>query len=162
MPAPSVQRAARSPESTRHTGTPASLGIGETCQRYGISFRAIRHYEALGLLSPRRIDGARVYGAGELHALTLILRFKAIGYSLTETRRHLRLYGLPPPCPDAQPTRFVAECERALTALARRRENIDAMLMELRVIRDDVARRLSARAGTDDQNGHSKEPDAAS
>ncbi|MBI3234058.1 MAG: MerR family DNA-binding transcriptional regulator [Bacteroidetes bacterium] len=50
-----------------------ALGIAETCHRFGVSLRAIRHYEALGLLSPRRIDGARVYGAGELRALTLTL-----------------------------------------------------------------------------------------
>lgn len=123
------------------------LGIVETGRRFGISLRAIRHYEAIGLLSPHRVGGSRVYGAGELRALALILRFKAIGYSLTETRRLLRLYGLPSPCANSEPARAVAEGERALTALARRGENIDTMLMELRVIRDDLARRLTVPTG---------------
>jgi DNA-binding transcriptional MerR regulator len=121
------------------------LGIVETCHRFGISLRAIRLYEALGLLSPRRMDGSRVYGAGELHALTLILRFKAIGYSLTETRRNLRLYGLSSPQVYPEPARAIVEGETVVAGLEHRRENIVAMLAEFRVIRDDLARRMSAR-----------------
>jgi len=146
--------------SAQTAGAPACLGIRATCQRFGISLRAIRHYEALGLLRPRRIGGARVYGAGELQALTLILRFKVIGYSLTETRRHLRLYGLPSPCSNSEPERSLAESEKALTALTRRQEDIDAMLMELHVIRDDAVRRSAACASTDGHPRHRKETDA--
>ncbi|PZP93647.1 MAG: hypothetical protein DI587_28095 [Variovorax paradoxus] len=100
MPAPRAHRDSEHSASAQTAGAPACLGIRATCQRFGISLRAIRHYEALGLLRPRRIGGARVYGADELQALTLNLRFKVIGYSLAETRRHLRLYGLPSPCPN--------------------------------------------------------------
>jgi DNA-binding transcriptional MerR regulator len=114
------------------------FGIVETCRRFGISLRAVRHYEALGLLSPRRIDGARVYGAGDLHALALILRFKAIGCSLAEIRQYLRPYGLPAPRATCDPARAVAEVEEAMGALARRRDHIDAMLVELRVIRRNL------------------------
>jgi plasmid maintenance system antidote protein VapI len=46
-----------------------------------------------------------------------------------------------------KPAHVVAEVERVAAALERRRENIDTMLAELRVIRDDLARRLSACAG---------------
>ena len=84
--------------------------------------RAIRHYEAFGLLSPRRVGSARVYGAGEFRALTLILRFKAIGFSLTEMRRYLRLYGLPSPRADSESAGTVLEGEQALAALERRRQ----------------------------------------
>lgn len=91
------------------------------------------------------MDGSRVYGAGELHALTLILRFKAIGYSLTETRRNLRLYGLSSPQVYPEPARAIVEGETVVAGLEHRRENIVAMLAEFRVIRDDLARRMSAR-----------------
>lgn len=110
--------------------------------------RAIRHYEAFGLLSPRRADGAHVYGANELRALTLILRFKAIGLSLADMRRYLRLYGLPSAVADPESAGSVVERQQALEVLERRRRCIDAMLMELHVIRDDVAQRLSASTGT--------------
>lgn len=148
MPVPAGRRAAKSLESASTGGPAACLGIFETCRRFGISLRAIRHYEAFGLLSPRRVGSARVYGAGEFRALTLILRFKAIGFSLTEMRRYLRLYGLPSPPADSESAGTVLEGEQAMAALERRRQCIDAMLMELHLIRDDLARRLCARAGT--------------
>ncbi|MDO9072484.1 MAG: MerR family transcriptional regulator [Rubrivivax sp.] len=148
MPVPPGHRAAKSLESASTAGPVACLGIVETCRRFGISLRTIRHYEAFGLLSPRRVGGARVYGAGELRALKLILRFKAIGLSLTEMRRYLRLYGLPSPPADSESADTVVEGEQALAALERRRQCIDAMLMELRLIHDDLGLRLSARVGT--------------
>lgn len=148
MPVPPGHRAAKSLESASTAGTVACLGIVETCRRFGISLRAIRHYQAFGLLSPRRVGGARVYCGDEIRALTLILRFKAIGLSLTEMRGYLRLYGLPSPLDDSEPAGTVVEGEQALAALERRRQCIDAMLTELHLIRDDLARRLCARAGT--------------
>lgn len=163
-PGPSTRQAAKGPGPAPPAGAPVALGIAETCHRFGVSLRAIRHYEALGLLSPRRIDGARVYGAGELRALTLILRFKAIGFSLAETRRNLQLYGLPSAPVNPKPAHVVAEVERVAAALERRRENIDTMLAELRVIRDDLARRLSACAGAstgEHRNVTPRRPDAA-
>ena len=147
MPVAAGHRAAKRLKSASTIGTVACLGIVETCRRFGISLRAIRHYEAFGLLSPRRVEGARVYGGAELRALTLILRFKAIGLSLAEMRRHLRLYGLPSPRACSPSAHTLAEGEQAVAELERRRQCIDAMLMELHLIRANVARRLSARTG---------------
>lgn len=68
-------------------------GIAELSREFGISPRAIRFYEAKGLLKPRRVNGARVYTRRDRARLSLILRAKAIGSSLAEIRHYLDLYG---------------------------------------------------------------------
>jgi hypothetical protein len=68
-------------------------GITELCAEFALSPRAIRFYEDKGLLAPRRINGARVYGQRERARLKIIQRAKAIGSSLDEIKHFLDLYG---------------------------------------------------------------------
>jgi MerR family copper efflux transcriptional regulator len=60
--------------------------IGEVARRAGVSARAVRHYEALGLIEPESHSrgGFRLYGEGSLRRLLLINRLKEIGFSLGE------------------------------------------------------------------------------
>ena len=55
------------------------FGITELVRGVRHLARAIRFYEDKGLLSPRRINGARVYTRRDRARLALILRAKAIG-----------------------------------------------------------------------------------
>ena len=80
-------------DSHRDEGTSELFGITELCREFGISLRALRFYEDKGLLSPRRINGARVYTRRDRARLALILRAKAIGSPLSEIKRYLDLYG---------------------------------------------------------------------
>src|SRR6266511_1646719 len=69
------------------------MTIGElvTCAR--VPPRTIRFYEAKRLLpSPRRSShGYRLYGPEDLRRLTLLRRFRTLGFSLAEVRQLLRL-----------------------------------------------------------------------
>lgn len=123
-----------------HTGAPLPLGIAETCRRLGITLRAIRHYECLGLLLPRRINGARVYGATDLHSLELLLRFKAMGLSLNECRNGLRCFGLPTSGPSADDA---TDPQGLLRALQRRRHAIDSTIAEMKIIRNEASAALA-------------------
>ena len=69
------------------------FGITELCREFGITLRTIRFYEDKGLLSPRRINGTRVYTRRDRARLALILRSKAIGAPLAEIKHYLDLYG---------------------------------------------------------------------
>lgn len=61
------------------------LDIREVARRTGLTSRALRFYEARGLLSPlRTYSGRRLYGAGELERIQQILALKRAGLSLAQ------------------------------------------------------------------------------
>jgi DNA-binding transcriptional MerR regulator len=59
--------------------------IGDLAARAGISTRAIRYYEELGILRPTRTEGGyRLYSERDLDLLVMVLRFKDLGMTLEE------------------------------------------------------------------------------
>lgn len=64
------------------------LKIGEVARRAGLSVRALRHYDAIGLLAPTgRSEGRqRLYGAADVIRLHRIQALKQLGYSLAAIR----------------------------------------------------------------------------
>ena len=132
-------------ESHRDEGTSELFGITELCREFGITLRTIRFYEDKGLLSPRRVNGTRVYTRRDRARLALILRSKAIGAPLSEIKHFLGLYG------DhgegrQQQLKFVLErTTKAIAELEQKRAHIDATLAELKLINDTVRKQLEAR-----------------
>ncbi|WP_461010206.1 MerR family transcriptional regulator [Streptomyces capparidis] len=69
---------------------PAETGIGELAARFGLPAHVLRHWESVGLLSPRRdAGGRRRYGPGDAHRVAAVLRAKEAGLGLAEIRRLL-------------------------------------------------------------------------
>ncbi|MGV8899183.1 MAG: MerR family transcriptional regulator [Burkholderiaceae bacterium] len=61
--------------------------IGEIAKRTGASAKAIRHYEALGLLGKiMRTGSYRVYFDSEVRQIALIKQAQALGFRLSELR----------------------------------------------------------------------------
>ncbi|MDJ1122548.1 MerR family transcriptional regulator [Olsenella sp. YH-ols2217] len=61
--------------------------IGELAALSGVSQRTLRHYEAKGLLAPRRqANGYRVYGSKDVERLQQVLLYRACGLSLETIR----------------------------------------------------------------------------
>src|SRR5215210_8585811 len=81
--------------STRHRETgaaePAAWKVGELARRTGLSVRALRYYDEIGLLSPsRRTEGGhRLYTAGDVVRLQQIKSLRALGFSLREIGEYL-------------------------------------------------------------------------
>ena len=142
------QRAASAQEvvdSHRDEDTGELFGITELCTAFGITLRTIRFYEDKGLLSPRRVNGTRVYTRRDRARLALILRSKAIGASLAEIKHYLDLYGAHGEG-RVQQMRFVLErTDHALAELETKRAHIEATLAELRVINATVRKHLGTR-----------------
>lgn len=69
-----------------------SMQIGEVADRTGLSFRTLRHYDEVGLLSPsaRSEGGFRLYTQDDVDKLLLIRRMKPLGYSLDEMHTVMR------------------------------------------------------------------------
>jgi DNA-binding transcriptional MerR regulator len=69
-------------------GVPAErlMQIGEIADLTEMSFRTLRHYDEIGLLTPsaRSEGGFRLYTHSDLEKLLIIRRMKPLGYSLEE------------------------------------------------------------------------------
>jgi DNA-binding transcriptional MerR regulator len=68
-----------------HRSATSPLDIRDVCQRTGLTSRALRFYEARGLLHPLRThSGRRLYGPGEMQRIQQILALKRAGLSLAK------------------------------------------------------------------------------
>ena len=138
-------------ESHRSADNGELFGISELCNEFGITLRTIRFYEDKGLLTPRRISGARVYNRRDRARLALILRSKAIGASRAEIKHYLDLYGAHGEGRTQQMKYVLQRTDAAIHELEAKRAHIDTTLAELRLINTTVRKlmegeRASARA----------------
>ncbi|WP_410622307.1 MerR family transcriptional regulator [Amycolatopsis sp. cmx-8-4] len=65
------------------------FSIGDFARHGRVSVRMLRHYDALGLLRPARVDpatGYRSYTAGQLARLNRIVALKDLGFTLEQVR----------------------------------------------------------------------------
>ncbi|MEM8555353.1 MAG: MerR family DNA-binding transcriptional regulator [Pseudomonadota bacterium] len=69
-----------------------TMTIRAMCEAFDVTARALRFYEAKGLLSPIRQGQRRLYTKRDRARLTLILRGKRFGFSLEEIGDLLNLY----------------------------------------------------------------------
>lgn len=127
----------------------ADFFIGEIATRLGVSAKAIRHYESLGLLgTPRRTDaGYRVYGEDDEARLRFVLGAKALGLALAEIKEIVGVWGAGErPC--GQVSRLLDE---KLAGLDRRIEELTRFRDELRAYKAQVD---AAGAASDVPCGH--------
>lgn len=60
--------------------------IGELAARFGLATHVLRHWEDMGLLSPARRAGRRVYGPAHMTRVAEIMAGKDAGFSLEQLR----------------------------------------------------------------------------
>jgi DNA-binding transcriptional MerR regulator len=136
-------------DSHRDVDTAELFGITELCKEFGITLRALRFYEDKGLLSPRRINNARVYTRRDRARLALILRAKAIGSPLSEIKRYLDLYGDQGEGRVQQLSYVIERTDTEIADLEKKRAHIDQTLAELRVINASCKGHLADRLATE-------------
>lgn len=105
--------------------------IGELCDEFEVTGRALRFYEDEGLLSPERRGTQRLYSDRDRVRLAWILRAKRVGFSLATIREMLDLYDLG----DQRRTQrkvTIARCKERISALEEQRRDIDTTIAELR------------------------------
>ena len=122
----------------------AEYSIGELAAEFDVTPRAIRFYEAEGLLAPRRDGQRRIYTPRERTRLKLTLRGKRLGLTLSEIRDLIDMYE---PGRDERPQleRFLAVLEAHKAALERQSEDIEAQLAEIAAFEKRVRKQLGPR-----------------
>jgi DNA-binding transcriptional MerR regulator len=76
-------------ETANATDNDRSFTIGDLAREFGVTLRTLRFYEDRGLLSPRRDGTARIYDLRDRDRLSVILKGKQLGFTLTEIRAML-------------------------------------------------------------------------
>lgn len=123
---------------------PDFFSISDLAEEFGITHRAIRFYESKGLLTPKRLNGARIYSRRDRARLHIIVRAKSLGYSLEETRDYLDLYGQHGEGRLRQLELSAARSSEMIAELEAKKQQIDEQLEELRLI-NRVCRQKIAR-----------------
>jgi DNA-binding transcriptional MerR regulator len=116
--------------------------IGPLSEELGLSTRAIRFYEAKGLISPQRAGPNRIYTKRDRVRLLLILRGKRLGFSLDEIAEYLDLYDAGP-SKEPQIRHLLGKVAEAMAELETKRADIDGAIAELNAIREQCLAAIS-------------------
>lgn len=116
--------------------------IADLASEFGISTRAIRFYEAKGLIKPERVGGTRIFRKRDRARLILILRGKRLGFSLRDISEYLSLYDADR-TQTAQVRLLVDKVDERLASLERQLDDLGTTIAELRQIRRLAAERLA-------------------
>lgn len=113
----------------------STLTIGALAARFGLATHVLRHWEAMGLLTPARAAGGRRrYGEVDGYRVAMILRAKEAGLGLAEIRRLLATV-------DPAERRQVLVEQRAALAerIARAQASLELLDCALDCEHDDIA-----------------------
>ena len=101
--------------------------IRELCDQVGITARAARFYETIGLVTPRRNGRDRAYSPADVQKVEMIVALKRFHFSLVEIRELLTAkqdqwdrYPLTP-----------QQCQRQIAFLKVQRQEIESAIVDL-------------------------------
>lgn len=125
-----------------------TYSIGDLAREFDLTTRAIRFYEDLGLLEPKRAGPggrSRVYSGRDRTRLKLTLRAKRLGFSLTEAKEIIDMYD--------SPRDTGAQLKKFLDVLAMHRKQLEAQMADMQAnlaelkTHEKEARALLAKTG---------------
>jgi DNA-binding transcriptional MerR regulator len=118
-------------QSAKGQYTPERLTIGQIARLSGVTAKAIRYYESVGLLPPalRSGNGYRCYNQADVKRLALLRRLQLLGVSL-ETLKPLLAEDPDARCADVQ--------QDVLRLIEVRMHTIDQEMMKLHLLHDQV------------------------
>lgn len=133
---------ASKPAEHTDSGDEARFTITELAREFGITTRAMRFYEAQGLISPARSGTSRIYSSRDRVRLKLVLRGKRLGFTLKEIANILDMYDAEPG-ETGQLQYMLDRLQEQRDILEKQRDDIDLTLAELDVIESQCRQRLN-------------------
>ena len=106
------------------------LTIGEMVREFDVTARALRFYEAKGLLTPRRQGPVRFYGRTDRERLAQVQKAKKLGFTLFEIHQMMDAASRPAESGALNISR--RQCFEQIKLLEQRKREIEAALAELR------------------------------
>src|SRR5882672_9497037 len=119
----------------------SEFSISDLAREFDVTPRAIRFYEAEGLISPRRDGQRRIYTPRDRTRLKLTLRGKRLGLTLSEIRELIDMYE-PGRDERQQLERFLAVLEAHKASLLQQRTDIEAQLSEIQTFEKRIRKQL--------------------
>lgn len=104
--------------------------IGEMCDEFGVTGRALRFYEDEALIAPERRGTQRLYTDRDRARLAWILRGKRVGLSLADIKELLDLYDVGDNR-RTQRLKTIERCQDQVDRLKRQQVDIEATIKEL-------------------------------
>lgn len=108
------------------------FAIADLAREFGISTRAIRFYEAKGLLAPERVGATRIFRRRDRARLILILRGKRLGFSLRDISDYLSLYDADR---SQQVSLLIGKVDERLASLQAQLSDLQTTISELKEIK---------------------------
>lgn len=118
--------------------------VTQLCREFDVTPRALRFYEAKGLLHPSREGTRRRFNQRDRARLALILRGKRFGFSLAEMGELLDLYDTDN-TQVSQLTRTMEVAGRRLDAMRSQRDELTVAIEDLQKQMDFVAKLLDEK-----------------
>ncbi len=121
----------------RRVDRPKTYTIGDLAREFGVTLRTLRFYEDRGLLSPRREGTSRIYDARDRARLSVILKGKQLGFTLTEIRAMVaEERGTDVPAANLKLS--LAQVDDQIAHLEQQRTDIEEALAELKTHRNTL------------------------
>jgi DNA-binding transcriptional MerR regulator len=121
-------------DAVRRADRPKTFTIGDLAREFNVTLRTLRFYEDRGLLSPRREGTARIYDARDRSRLSVILKGKQLGFTLTEIRAMVAEERAGE-TPGANLKLSLAQVDDQITHLEQQKVEIEQALVELKAYR---------------------------
>src|SRR5262245_46609371 len=122
-------------------GDEPAYSIGDLARKFDVTLRTLRFYESRGLLNPSRQGHHRRYGRQDADRLTVILKAKKLGFTLTEIREMLG-------ADDGEASRHALrlsreKCLEKIAVFERKLAETEEALAELRWIYTSLSARMA-------------------
>ncbi|HYF56595.1 MAG TPA: MerR family DNA-binding transcriptional regulator [Salinarimonas sp.] len=124
--------------ASKIVSTQKSYTIGDLAREFGVTLRTLRFYEDRGLLTPRREGLSRIYDARDRARLSVILKGKQLGFTLTEIRAMLAEENLEADAGAGDLKLSLGQVEDQLAHLETQKVEIERAIEELRAKRETL------------------------
>jgi DNA-binding transcriptional MerR regulator len=109
---------------------PDAYSIGQLSRTFNTSRRALRYYEAKGLLAPARDGPYRIYGRREFQRVRVIVEARRVGLTIAQIHDLLEQYE-PTDHGDAQTLKAIGYLNRRLSRLEAEAQSVKVKIAEL-------------------------------